>query len=158
MSTTNTTRRGLLASVPAIAVAVAPAGAAVVGGLPAQLDDDPIHAAIEAHREAFTAFNMALGIFGRVEFSGDEDSIGEAQDDVDVMCDVEMDALDALVETVPSTSAGLCIMIDYVVGHYTGEIISGRRHELLRCDNDMLVDVLTTIRDSVAALTEGVRS
>jgi hypothetical protein len=114
---TKMSRRGPLAGVPAVAVAMSPAVSTALGEVHAQSGDDPVHAAIEAHREALAAFNTAIGAFGKVELSGDEDAIGEAQGDVDMTGDVEMDALDALIETVPSTPAGLCTMIDYFVDH-----------------------------------------
>jgi hypothetical protein len=82
----------------------------------------------------------------------DEETIGGAGDAVHATGASEMNALDHLVETVPSTPVGLFAMIDYVVGYYAGEITPSRwRHDLLR-DDEMVVIFLTTIRESVAAL------
>jgi hypothetical protein len=52
----NLSRRKLLASMPAAAAAMAPAAAIALGGLPT---DDPVYAAIEAHREAFEEYKSA---------------------------------------------------------------------------------------------------
>jgi hypothetical protein len=54
-------RRRLLAGVPAFAVAVAPAVATPLGGLPTQPADDPIFVVIERHRQALKTYREANG-------------------------------------------------------------------------------------------------
>jgi hypothetical protein len=148
-------RRGLLVGAPALAAALAPAAAAAVSGLSPDRTDDPIFAAINAHREAFAKFGTAVDSFGWVDFSEDENATKQAEDSVDVAGTAEMAALDHLVETVPSAPTGLRTMIDYVVAYYTGETDPrGHTHELLR-DNAMVVNFLTTVRESAAALMGG---
>jgi hypothetical protein len=58
-------RRRLLASMPAAAVAMAPAAAPALCRLPAS-EDDPVFAAIERHRQAFEAYNATHEIFHRL--------------------------------------------------------------------------------------------
>jgi hypothetical protein len=57
MSTDTLSRRRLLASVPAVAAAMAPVAASALSALPA--DDDPVFATIEAHRASKRALKLA---------------------------------------------------------------------------------------------------
>ena len=58
MKTDTFTRRRLLARMPAVAAAMAPAAATALGGLAAN-KNDPVFAAIQRHRQAFEAYHEA---------------------------------------------------------------------------------------------------
>src|SRR5579871_1059647 len=94
MSTsTKTSRRGLLAAIPAMAAAIAPGAAATLSGLPTSAVADPIFAAIEAHKRAYTLFNS--------------DPYDEDGEDL-------WDAYWQLLDTAPTTIAGFAAMFTYL--------------------------------------------
>jgi hypothetical protein len=66
MSTNAMSRRHLLASVPAMAAVSVPAVATAFGGLPAG-GDDPVFAAIEAHKQAMEAASAAYRTHAHLE-------------------------------------------------------------------------------------------
>jgi hypothetical protein len=94
MSTDTLSRRRLLASVPAVAAAMAPVAASALGGLPTR--DDPVFAAIEAHQVAANAFGDAV-----------------TDEELDATCDGESDALFELLTTKPTTVAGALAALEY---------------------------------------------
>jgi hypothetical protein len=63
MTSDKMSRRGLLAGVPAVAVAVASSAATALGGLPAQAADDPIFASIAEYKRADRAGVEASMVF-----------------------------------------------------------------------------------------------
>ena len=103
-----TTRRSILAAVPAIAAVMVPASATAPSGLPAGAADDPIFAAIAEHKAAIEAW---------VSVEDDEAS-GEALDH-------ERDVFERLFRTVPTTTAGVAALLTYLASpeHPGGESI-----------------------------------
>jgi hypothetical protein len=110
---TSPTRRNILGTIAgagATALTLAPARAAASAA-------DPIYAAIERHRAAATAWNVALET--RPEFP--EPLTTEQREQCRLFDDAEADARDALseaghclIETVPTTIAGITTAIAYI--------------------------------------------
>ena len=98
--TQKTTRRAVLA-----VLAASLTGPVVVEATPT----DPIFAAIEKHRKAFTAMKAANGS-------------PLSDEDTQQYYDAENDAIDEFARTVPTTQAGLAAMLIYAA-----EIISDNR-------------------------------
>jgi hypothetical protein len=97
-------RRGLLANIPAIAATtMAPAAAKALSGLPAPVSDDPIFAAIEAHKQAVTDLNAIPG-----------DLTWE-------MTAPEWDAFWTVFEIEPTTTEGIVALLEYLLSPYLGE-------------------------------------
>jgi hypothetical protein len=155
---TSTTRRDLIRLATA-------AGAGSVLGVPAIAVADPIYAAIEHHREvirpwdaAATAADELMGEWYALRAGPFEKppaemaaAIAEAEEHQDVMSDLEARAVDALVETVPTTLTGLLAAIRYVLGYSEGtsEMYPGRSHDLL--GGDRFLTFLGTIGDGIEA-------
>jgi hypothetical protein len=99
---TDTTRRRLLAGIPATAAVLVPVAATALGGPPVQLDDDPIFAAIAEHRAALAAW---------------DDVIDDDDDDEEVFrlaLSHQNDALKRLFTTAPTTVAGAAAWLEYI--------------------------------------------
>jgi hypothetical protein len=96
------TRRAVLAG--AAAALIPPIGgfAAAEGSAP-EPSSDPIFAAIERHRAAYVA-EVALND------SDDDDAMSAA-------CDVEMEALESLLTTAPTTLPGCVAVLRYIEEH-----------------------------------------
>ena len=112
---TNTTRRTILAGLAAAPVAGLPAIAGAVAG------NDPIFAAIERHKAAWSAFLPTCDLTDEVlakqqgrEVSEADEAAHEAADDA------ESEALDALVETAPTTKAGARAAIEWLIEYNRG--------------------------------------
>jgi hypothetical protein len=102
---------GVAAGGAALALAIPPASAAAA---PAGLAD-PVFSLIEAHRTAMAAYDVALAEHTRLDRLGDPTAhlISEAP------CDAQMDAFSELIETAPTTLAGLQAWASYL-----GEIMN----------------------------------
>jgi hypothetical protein len=101
------TRRRFLST--AAAVIAAGGTALALASLPASAADDPVFALIEAHR-------AAAGAFGAVLHEEDDhfnDVVAAAR--VDAAEDVELSALDDLMEAVPTTVPGVVALMRYIV-------------------------------------------
>ena len=101
MSQKTTTRRMALAALAAASLTVPAAAEAAA--------PDPIFAAIEKHRTAFTAMNVANGS-------------PLCDEDMQQYYDAENDALSEFSRTVPTTQPGLAAMLIYAA-----EIVSDNR-------------------------------
>jgi hypothetical protein len=133
-NTTLTTRRRLLASMPAAAAAMAPAGAGALCGLPA-VGDDPIFAVIAEHREAMRGESAAYRAQSHAEetiplelrswsyMAGDEGPPEgctdppewiESEMRVVKACNRARDAELAVLATPPTTLAGIAALLDHV--------------------------------------------
>jgi hypothetical protein len=99
--TTMSRRRCLLAGVPAIAVAMAPAAATALGVLPSAVADDPIFAAIDALKKADHEYTETY-----LDYEGD--SWRDAYPDLAGVYDA---ACLAMAETVPTTVAGAAALL-----------------------------------------------
>lgn len=109
--TTKTTRRALLAGLPAVAAAMAPATATALSGLPAQPAEDPILAAILEHRAAVKAREAVL-----------ETAIDGHEPECYAAGSREFAAHDALFTIVPTTIAGVAAWLHHVGSpEYDGE-------------------------------------
>jgi hypothetical protein len=105
MSTrTNTTRRSLLAGLPAAAAMVAPAAPTVLGELPAQPAHDPIHDLIVEYK---TLSGAAAAIEDDDEREGQWQAI---QDDW-------WEVVRAIFTTVPTTIAGIAAWLQHIGRH-----------------------------------------
>jgi hypothetical protein len=71
---------------------------------------DPVYGLIEAHRQAQSAHIIALEEQSRLEQIGDPAADGIAEGP----CDADMDAFNALIETAPTTFAGLVAWASYL--------------------------------------------
>jgi hypothetical protein len=109
------------------------AGAAL--GVPAIAVADPIYELIERHRETMRAWDASSADVGRAQ--GDwfgqrkgpfekpagetAKAIAEEEERQSALDDLEQAAADAIVETVPTTAAGMLVAIRYVLAYYDGE-------------------------------------
>jgi hypothetical protein len=106
-TTTIPTRRALLAGAPAVAAAALAAGTAANGlavAVASPSGDDPIFAAIAAHRAAMHAYAAACGA------GADEHD----QDVVDETCLAHVDALEELVSCRPTTLPGVIALLEHL--------------------------------------------
>ena len=103
-------RRAVLAG--ALAAFPAVAGAASLAASPAAAAADPIFAAIERHKTAWTAFVETVDLLNSVE--GEQEGSDE-----EIRCmeanAAANDALEAFLATPPMTLAGLRAALEYVV-------------------------------------------
>jgi hypothetical protein len=102
--TTDTTRRGVLAALPALAVAVSPAVA--LSALPAPTADDPIFAAIEEYQRADHEnyeSDVAYGEAGTEELA---ERVGAADEAYQA-------AVDELIRTNPTTLTGTAALLAF---------------------------------------------
>ena len=111
--TTKTSRRALLANVPAVAALAA--GTTVNGlaaGLTTSSSIDPIFEAIEAHRAAVVAMNAAHDVSCKMHAS---DPGYDAADEVSCEAnDVETDALRDVLSCSPTTIEGVLALLDHL--------------------------------------------
>jgi hypothetical protein len=145
-STTILSRRTALAAISA-AIAATPTA------VPAQ-DADPIFAAMEEHQKVFRVWDAALTATSKLEgewfarrknpFEKPGPALSDAREQ-DAICSCrECDAADAMIETTPTTLAGLLGVIRYVLSHYD------RGHELL--SDEQLLTFIGTIGDAIEAI------
>ncbi len=110
--TTGPNRRaalGALAGLPALALVTAPAAALAKGF-------DPIHAAIERHKQALAAFTEAIKRTDSVAARNEGREVTEAEEAAEEATSAaEQDALDALLDTEPTTPKGLRALVSYVL-------------------------------------------
>jgi hypothetical protein len=107
--TTNTTRRAVMAGLAAAPVAGLPAVAGAVAG------NDPIFAAIERHKSAWRAFLPTCDLTDEVLAKQQGREVSEADEAAyEAAGDAETEALDALVETAPTTKAGARAAIEWL--------------------------------------------
>lgn len=100
-----------LVAASALALPVAAAAAAHADA------DDPIFAAIERHRRLEAEFSRVCGITDEVAAAEEGRTITAADEQVyERVSDAADTGLDALVETVPVTVAGVRAMLAYVFG------------------------------------------
>ncbi len=104
---TNLSRRRLLAGVPAVAAVGVPSVATALGGLRTG-GDDPIFAAIEAHKRAYALFDAAFDAH-----DGDSPEVDETSEH-------EWDAFWDIFETEPTTAAGLVVLFEYLALPHDG--------------------------------------
>jgi hypothetical protein len=126
MSTTNTTRRGILAAVPAIAAAMAPAAATALGGLPAQPAGDPIFAAIAEYKRANRAFYDEYGKLD--DFELDSLEYDEQQEIVDGLGKVSAAAGDNVETLVPVSLAGAAALLRFLDDEDLNDGVMWDRH------------------------------
>jgi len=111
--TTTTTRRAVLAGIPAAALVPTAAVAVTVA-------DDPIFAAIEAHKAAFIDKAKVGLVYSdmRSDHPEHDETYWENEDASDVLHEMT----GRLVETEPTTMAGLLAFLDYVAAFKDGAI------------------------------------
>jgi hypothetical protein len=107
------TRRRFLSTAASVAVG---GTALALASPPARAADDPVFALIEAHKAAAAVFAAAATEKSRLEDTGDWDADGGT----DATGDAELDALDDLIEAVPTTIAGVIASLVYVSGLVDG--------------------------------------
>jgi hypothetical protein len=98
-------RRGLLATAAAV---IAPAAATALGGLPASaagLSDDPVFAAIDAHKAVVAAYNA---IFEESDYACEDN------ERMDKICGALDERLHALLTRMPTTMQGVATVLQYL--------------------------------------------
>jgi hypothetical protein len=123
---TNTTRRGLLASVPAIAAAMTPAAATALYGLPAGAADDPVFAAITEYKRANRAFYDEYGKLD--DFELDSLEYVEQQEIVDGLGKVSAAAGDNVETLVPVSIAGATALLRFLDDEDLNDGVMWDRH------------------------------
>ncbi|MFO1125122.1 MAG: hypothetical protein U1E25_07460 [Methylocystis sp.] len=112
---TATTRRTVMAGVAAAPVAGLPAIAGAVA------EDDPIFAAIERHKAAWLAFLPTCDLTDIVLAKQQGRDITEFDEAAfDAANDAETEALEALIETEPTTKAGARAAIKWLLEYNRG--------------------------------------
>ena len=107
--TTNTTRRAVMAGLAAAPVAGLPAIAGAVAG------NDPIFAAIERHKAAWSAFLPTCDLTDEVRAKKEGREVTQTDRAAhEAAGDAEIEALEALVETAPTTKAGARATIEWL--------------------------------------------
>jgi hypothetical protein len=109
-TTTNPTRRALLTGAPAVAAVALAAGTAANGlamAVASPSGDDPIFAAIAAHRAAMHACTAACNVGADEQDKYDRDIVGET-------CLAHFDALKELVSCRPTTLPGVIALLDHL--------------------------------------------
>ena len=116
MKSHTTTRRRLLASLPAAAAAMTPVAATALSGLhTGQAAHDPMFAAVARHRKAWRAYDAACDRAAQME-----DSCGReakealrAADEAGEVNEVMIEAAEALSNTSATTVAGVVAVLEY---------------------------------------------
>jgi hypothetical protein len=152
-------RRGLLMGLAAATAVSAPVSATALA--PAS-GVDPIFALIDRHLEVTRAWDATGDVLERLQkdwFSRRKHSleqppdsaIADAEDQQNIWSDHEKCAADAIVETTPTTLAGVLAAIRYVLSHYDGEseVYAGLSHDLL--DDEQMLTFIATIGDAIEA-------
>ena len=105
---------GALASLPALALAAVPAAAFA---LTAAVDiADPIHAAIERHKQALAAFTEAIKRTDGVAARNEGREVTETEEAAEEATSAtEQEAVGALLDTQPTTTKGLRALVSYVL-------------------------------------------
>lgn len=101
-TTTALTRRGAVMATLAATVMPAKATGSIAG-----IDPDPIFAAIELHRQAWAQFDANTS---ELTEAGD-------YDELDLLMEAFGCAEDGLLDTIPTTIAGVSALLDYVAEH-----------------------------------------
>jgi hypothetical protein len=111
---TTLSRRRLLADVPAVAAVGVPSVATALGGL--ATGDDPVFAAIEAHRATIRAFTAAFppGYWNTPEYIAAEPEIENANE-------LDEDAEAAFLTTQPTTLAGILASLEHAAEDTGGD-------------------------------------
>lgn len=108
---TNVNRRSFLGAAATVAI-VAPTG------LPTASEVDPVFAAIERHKPLHAAHRAAADLSDematRYGFESPEEAGAYASQCT--ACDAEVEALREVVETVPTTMAGLAAYVEHIGG------------------------------------------
>jgi hypothetical protein len=120
-----------LAAIPPAAAASAPAGQAA--------GPDPVFALIVAHKAAAAVFAAAATEMSRLESIGDWDADGGTG----ATGDAELDALDDLIEAVPTTIAGVIASLVYV-----GGLVDGHG----RIGDDLIAPLLANLAEALEGL------
>jgi hypothetical protein len=123
MASIKTDRRHFLAI---FASAVAACAGLAATGLPAIAAADPIFAAIDDHRAAGRAFDAAFRVAWLRNGYGGGPSVS-------VECAVEVAAIDRVIDTAPTTRAGLKALSDYLTEIRSG-CISGMISQRLQAE------------------------
>jgi hypothetical protein len=119
-------RRGLLAGVPAMAVAVAPAAALALSGLPADATADPVFAAIAEYKRANRAFYDEYGKLD--DFELDSLEYDEQQEIVDGLGKVSAAAGDNVETLVPVSIAGAAALLRFLDDEDLNDGVMWDRH------------------------------
>jgi hypothetical protein len=124
MTDFRTSRRSLLASVPAVALAATPAMATLLGGLPASPSNDPIFAIIAEHRRVMRAWMDAFTLEDMSELGSPEERA--ARDLGTELCHRQQDMVRAVLTVQPTTIAGVAALLEHV----------GQDEDLDMCDRN----------------------
>jgi hypothetical protein len=117
-------RRRLLAGVPAVAAVGVPSVATALGGL--ATGDDPIFAAIEAHRATIRAFKAAFESRDHLEDTDPEGSIDApewiaAELEIENADERDADAEATFLTTQPTTLAGILASLEHAAEDAGGD-------------------------------------